>query len=349
MRVLVTGAAGFIGSHFCEAILRSTDWDLVALDRLDETSTLARIGDTDAYQADRARAAPRFRFVWHDLRAPINDMVAQQLGEIHVVIHLAASTHVDRSIADPASFVADNVVGTLHVLEFVRGLTDGRWRTTYVNPRLVYFSTDEVFGPATTVSGDGAAGFREWDRYKSSNPYAATKAAGEELVLAYVNTYDVDAIITHMVNAFGERQHHEKYIPMLVRRLLLGLPIQVHADPTRTRPASRFWIHARNAFEAVHFLLRDELDSAPGEKFNIGTTDEVDCLRMAEIVSVAIDRPLRAELVDAVAGRPGHDLRYSLDCGKLAAMGWSPPIPFEESLVRCVRWMAANPRWLGLP
>jgi dTDP-glucose 4,6-dehydratase len=330
MKVLVTGAAGFIGSHIVEGLLKETDWTIVGLDRLDETATLERISYTDAYRQNRSR----FRYIWHDLRGAINPFTRRAIiegGDLDAIWHLAASTHVDRSIADPLSFVADNVVGTANVLEFARH---------HHRARLIYFSTDEVFGPAPVRHT-----FDEWDRFKSSNPYAATKAAGEELTLSYVNTYGLDAIITHTVNVFGERQHPEKFIPLVVRRLLLGDKIVIHADRTRTRPASRYWIHARNVLAALRFLHeRGRAD----DKYNITSDHEVDCLTLAQEIAAALGRPLKYDMVDADTGRPGHDLRYSLDGRKLAAMGFVMPLSFDESLTKCVRWMAANPRWLGL-
>ena len=164
-RVLITGAAGFIGSHFVEHALKTTDWDVIALDRLDETSALSRIGETDALKQHR----DRFHFVWHDLRASINSIVDSEIGPVDIIMHLAASTHVDRSISDPSMFIMDNVVGTHNILEFARR------RNTEQEILFYYQSTDEVFGAADPT----ASGFHEWDRFKASNPYSATKAAGK--------------------------------------------------------------------------------------------------------------------------------------------------------------------------
>lgn len=330
--VLITGCAGFVGSHLCEHILKTTDWVIVGLDRLDETSTLERLA-TSALRDNR----DRFRFVWHDLRAPINAAIAHTIGPIDLVLHLAASTHVDRSITAPGTFVMDNVVGTQHVLDYVR----------FVCPAspILYFSTDEVFGPAAY-----GFSFKEWARYRASNPYAATKAAGEELVVAYRNTYKLDTIITHCVNVFGERQHPEKYLPMLIRKLLVGEEIQVHADATCQVATSRFYIHARNVAAAVlHIVAHCEADQDYGEKWNIGSPDEVNSLDLAKRVGNIVAKSPIIRLVNSVSQRPGHDMRYSLDCSMLyGELGFNMPVDFEHSLEKTVRWYLANPKWLGL-
>lgn len=330
VNVLITGASGFIGSHFVEAILKTTDWNVIGLDRLDETSTLQRITATDAYRANRGR----FVFVWHDLRSPINEMVAQAmytLGRIDIVLHLAAGTHVDRSIANPAGFVLDNVLGTCHLLEWARAHA----------PRLVvHFSTDEVFGSAP----DGVA-YREGDAFRPGNPYSATKAAAVDLADSYANTYGLPIVTTFCMNVIGERQHPEKYVPLLVKKILSGERVYVHADPSRTQPARRSYIHARNVWNAVRFLIDRGI---PGQRYNIVGDRELDCLELAQLVAQVLDRPLDAQLVDFHSSRPGHDLRYALDGTKLAAMGFSQPVTFEDSLRRTVEWFAGNPQWLGI-
>ncbi len=203
---------------------------------------------------------------------------------------------------------------------------------------MLYFSTDEVFGPA----GPEVA-FKEWDRYNSSNPYAATKAGGEELALAYANTYKLPVFITHTMNVFGERQHPEKFIPKVVRHVVRGLTMPIHSDPSRTKPGSRFYIHARNVADAVLFLLEH---GEPREKYNIVGEREVDNLTLAQMIARVIGKPLKYELIDFHNSRPGHDLRYALDGSKLAAMGWSHPKEFEASLAKCVRWMLERPEYL---
>lgn len=324
-KVLLTGGAGFIGHHVAEHILRTTDWKITFLDRLDCSGNLNRI--TEMVDWDRHKT--RCRWVFHDLRAQINDQLASQLGDHDYVLHLAALTHVDRSIEDPLSAVFDNVLGTANILEHARRGCE----------RFVYFSTDEVFGPAPS-----GVQYREWDRYRSTNPYSATKAGGEELVLAYQNTYKVPALITHTMNVFGERQHIEKYIPSTIRKVLNGEVVTIHADPTCTRAGSRFYIHARNVAGALLHVLSHGM---PGDKFNIVGERECDNLELAQLIAATVGKPLRYELVDFHTQRPGHDLRYALDGGKMKAMGWEPAVSFEDSLARVVRWTLANPRWLG--
>lgn len=322
---LITGGAGFIGHHLVEHLLRNTDWNLVILDRLDCSGSLNRLVEI----ADWERHKRRVRWIWHDLRAPISQQTTKQIGNVDLILHLAAGTHVDRSITDPLSFVYDNVVGTANLLEYAR----------QVYPeRVLYFSTDEVFGPAPA----GTA-YREWDRYRSGNPYAATKAGAEELAISYANTYGMPVLVTHCMNVFGERQHPEKFVPNTIAKVSTGELVTIHADKTKTRAGSRFYIHARNVADAVLFVLNR---GVTGEKYNIVGEREVDNLQLAQAIAESVGRPLSYEMVDFHSSRPGHDLRYALDGSRLAEMGWKPPVSFEQSLQRVVKWTLQNPRWL---
>lgn len=324
VNVLVTGGAGFIGHHLVEHLLRNTDAQVVVLDRLDTSGNLNRLSEIAGFEKHKKR----LRIEWHDLKAPISAQLAGQIGQVEQIFHLAAGTHVDRSIADPLSFVMDNVVGTAHVLEFARAS----------GAQMLYMGTDEVFGPAPA----GKA-YVEWDRYNSGNPYSATKAGAEELCLAYHNTYRLPVIIAHCMNAFGERQHVEKYVPNTIRKVRDGATVTVHANKDCTAAGSRSYIHARNIANALCFIQdRGE----PGEKYNIVGQREVDNLQLAKTIAEVQGRRLRHEMVDFHSSRPGHDLRYALDGTKLAALGWKPPVSFEKSLERVVRWSLDNPRWL---
>lgn len=332
MRVLITGLCGFIGHHVADVLLSETDWEIVGLDRIDATSTPHRL----RYISGWTEKAKRVKFVWHDLRAPVNDMVARQIGDVDIILHLAASTHVDRSIDDPMSFVTDNVVGTCNLLEFAR-----RAKPVLV----VNFSTDEVFGPAPA----GTA-YKEWDRYHAGNPYAATKAGAVELGSAYHNTYGVPVLTTFTMNVLGERQHAEKFVPKVISHILNGKTIPIHADKTRTRSGSRFYVHARNVGSALKFLIdrvhSDAASSLIGDRMNVVGERETTNLELAQIIAEIIGKPLHYELVDFHSARPGHDLRYALDGAKLRGLGFEFPWNLQQSLAHIVQWYIANPDWL---
>lgn len=331
-RVLLTGIDGFIGHHIAEGILKNTDWQLVGLSKIDTASTLHRLQDIDFWGQ---KYAGRVEFVYHDLRAPINAYVANRIGHIDYILHLAASTHVDRSIECPMEFVQDNVVGTCNLLDYARNLKGLEL--------LSYFSTDEVFGPAP----EGVA-YKEWDRYQSSNPYAATKAGGEELAYSYYNTYGLPVVITHTMNVFGERQHPEKFIPKTVNAVLHNQRLFIHSNPDKTKAGSRFYVHARNVCAAMLFLIDQHQKGVDiiGDKFNIVGEKELDNLTLAQEIAKVIGKKLNYELVDFHGSRPGHDLRYALDGTKLKEMGFEYPKTFEQSLKKTIDWYLKHQEWL---
>lgn len=326
MRLLITGGAGFIGHHLVEGVLKETDWEIVILDRLDISGNLERLRDINIWEKEKHRV----RFVWWDLKAPLNEFIKEDIGEVDYIWHLAASSHVDRSIEDPLSFVMDNVVGTCNLLNFARTLKDLKL--------FIYFSTDEVFGPAPK----GVA-YKEWDRFHSGNPYAATKAGAEELCLAFQNTYKLPIIITHTMNVFGERQHPEKFIPMTIKKCLTGDTVLIHADKTKTKSGSRMWIHARNVLKALLFLTKNH---QIGDKYNIVGEEEVSNLEMAQFIAKVMGKPLKYKMIDFHSSRPGHDLRYALNGDKLKKMGFEYPKTFEQSLEKTIKWTINNKKWL---
>lgn len=357
-RILITGGSGFIGHHIIEHLLKKTDWEIVSLDRLGVSGNYNRLTDLDCWDQEYGRV----QFVHHDLRSPVNAQVAARIGTLDYILHLAASTHVDRSIEDPMGFVLDNVVATTNILEFTR--------TQKSSLRsFLYFSTDEVFGPAP----EGTS-YKEWDRYNSGNPYAAAKAGGEEMALAYANTYSIPLVITHTMNVFGERQHPEKFIPLVIKKVLAGETITIHANREKTKAGSRFWIHARNVAAALLYIIElreagpDEREKIIGDieslgfdsayfgpeansvsnsfKFNIVGEKELDNLAMAQFIADVLGKELKYEMVDFHSSRPGHDLRYALDGSKMKAMGWELPVDFEDSLRRMIEWTITNDKWL---
>jgi len=330
MKILITGGCGFIGHHTVEHFLKTTTWDIVIFDKLTyAASGFDRVRDINAFDDKRVT------FFTTDLSRPITPGVYQETADVNYILHLAAETHVDNSITDPEPFVMSNVVGTMHILDYARKLDDLRGFN--------YFSTDEVFGPAPV-----GVNYEEWDRYDSSNPYAASKAGGEELCLAYANTYKIPLFITHGMNCFGERQHPEKFIPIVVRKVLADEVVTIHSDATKKISGSRFYIHCRNVAHALHFLL-DKYTFR--DKYNIVGEREVTNLELALMIAKILDKELLYEMVDFHGSRPGHDLRYALDGTKMENLGWVPPIDFEGSLERTIKWYfksKENKKWLYL-
>ena len=330
-RVLITGSAGFVGHHIVAKLITETDATITGLDRLNYSGNLNRISEILTPET-----AKRFRVLHHDLRSEVNEPLAKQLGEFDVIVHVAASSHVDRSIDQPVNFVLDNVIGTCHILDFARKQKNLK--------KFIYFSTDEIFGPAPP----GVA-YDEYDRYNSTNPYSAAKAGGEELCVAFRNTYKVPVVITHTMNIFGPRQHPEKFIPLCMSKIRSGEKIFIHSDETRTVPGSRHYIHVEDVADAILFIIQNDPDAGmPGHcpKFNVVGKEEVDNLTLAQYIAEAVGKPLRYELVDFHSSRPGHDLRYALSGERLRKAGWEPKISLKERIRDVVQWSLTHDHWL---
>lgn len=305
MKYLITGGHGFIGSYIAN--------------HLKSKGHHVEILDWPTYAANPSRLEEKLPLHLCDITQPI-----PAIGQYDYILHLAAETHVDNSITDPLLFVRTNVMGTANMLEFARTQTNLK--------AFLYFSTDEVFGPAP-----GKTLYKEWDRYNSGNPYSAAKAGGEELALAYGNTYKLPIIVTHTMNVFGETQHPEKFIPMTIQKILNGETVIIHANPEKTKAGSRFYIHASNVARAVEFVLNN---GKLQDKYNIVGEQEVDNLELAQLIAATLKKPLKYELVDFHSSRPGHDLRYGLDGTRLKDMGWKIPTNFEQSLRHTVLTIA---------
>jgi dTDP-glucose 4,6-dehydratase len=335
IRVLITGGAGFIAHHLIGKILRETDWEIVALDRLDYSGNLNRLHDLITHDVKFTQRR-RVKVLFHDLKAELNPMICRDIGKVDYIFHLAAGSHVDRSIEYPMEFVLDNVVGTCNILNFAR---------TQNLKQFLYFSTDEVFGPAP----DGIK-YKENDRYNSTNPYSASKAGGEELAVAFENTYNIPVIITHTMNVFGERQHPEKYIPMCIRKIRDNEVVTIHTDKSQTVPGSRHYIHAEDVADAVLFISKlNKFEASWGDakcpKFNIVGGEEINNLELAKFIADVQNKTLNYEMTDFHSSRPGHDLRYALDGTKMKNLGWEPK-PVRDRLQKVVEWSLANSRWL---
>ena len=341
-RVLITGGAGFIAHHLIKYILVNTNWDIISLDRLDYSGNLNRLDNILAEVTDKEKS--RIKVVFHDLKSEINPWIKKEIGKIDIILHLAAGSHVDRSIDYPMEFVLDNVVGTANILEFARFVNENNGLE-----RFIYFSTDEVFGPAPK-----GVDYKENDRYNSTNPYSATKAGGEELAVAYENTYGLPVYITHTMNVFGERQHPEKFIPMCIKKIRDEETITIHSDKTKTIPGTRHYIHAEDVAEAIYFLLRKDIKpeidfgGAKCPKFNIVGAEEINNLELAQIIADSQGKELKYEMVDFHSSRPGHDLRYSLSGEKMKNLGWTPSIKLTQRIKQVVEWSLKNENWIEL-
>jgi dTDP-glucose 4,6-dehydratase len=305
--------------------------EVVGLDRLSYSGNQNRISEILASNPNKSK----YKVIHHDLRSEINSLLAFRLGQFDFIIHVAASTHVDRSISDPMSFVLDNVVASCNILNFARTQTHLK--------KFIYFSTDEVFGPAPNgVLHD------EYAPYNSGNPYAAAKAGGEELAVSFRNTYGVPVTVTHTMNLFGPRQHPEKYVPMCIGKILKSEKIYIHSDRTKTIPGSRFYIHLDDVVNAIWFVMHDETPHKPGfcPKYNIVGKEETTNLELAQYIADALGKPLDYELVDYHSSRPGHDLRYALSGDRLRAAGWEPVMSIKNRIKEIVDWCLENRSWI---
>ena len=338
-KILITGGAGFIAHHVVDKILSQTDWHIVTIDRLDFSGNLNRLNEVVSKYEKSERK--RVKVVHHDLKSELNPEIIATIGNVDYISHLAAGSHVDRSISFPLEFVLDNVVGTANILNYARKLDSLE--------RFAYFSTDEIFGPAPQ-----GVNYKEYDRYNSTNPYSASKAGAEELVVAFENTYGLPSLITHTMNVFGERQNPEKFIPMVIKKVRDGETVTIHADSKMKIAGSRHYIHAEDVSNALLFLLNFNIDGIDIEssgvkcqKFNIVGKDEIDNLSLAQFIAKCQKKDLKYEMVDFHSQRPGHDLRYSLDGNKMKEMGWEPKSAYDR-LEETVNWTLENDRWLSI-
>lgn len=332
MRVLITGAGGFVGSHVLIHLLHNTDWDLILMDSFKHRGKTDRI--TQQLDVSHPEYLGRIEVVTHDLKVPFSKQMIKNLGKVDYILSIASESHVDRSITDPRDFVENNVSLILTLLEYAKD-----------NPvkKFIQISTDEVYGPINE------GGHKEGSPHRPSNPYSASKAAQEDICYSYWRTYRVPVIITNTMNIIGELQDTEKFIPMVIKKLLSDETVTVHAS-AEGEIGSRFYLHARNQADALMFLLKNHTPAMyPAEdldRFNIVGNEEIDNLDLAQRIAAIVGKPLKYELVDFHSSRPGHDLRYGLDGSKIYEMGWTSPVAFEESLERTVKWTVNNPHWL---
>jgi dTDP-glucose 4,6-dehydratase len=325
-KIIITGGCGFIGHHFAEYIHKNTDWEIIILDKLSYSS----IG-LERLRNNKLLYSSRVKVFTIDLCNEFSIGIKKELGEdINYIIHMAADTHVDNSILEPVKVINNNISSTINLLE---------WARTLKNLEIFfYFSTDEVYGPAL-----GEKLYKEDDRHNPTNPYSASKSAGENICIAYENTYKIPLIIVNVMNAFGERQYVEKFIPLCIKKILNNEKIFIHSYPDKKISGSRFYIHSQNIANAVHFIIKN---GNIGERYNISGETEITNLELAKLIAKIMNKELNYEMVDFHSSRPGHDLRYGLDSNKLYNLGWKPKLDFEESLKKCINWTLNNIEWL---
>jgi dTDP-glucose 4,6-dehydratase len=311
--ILVTGGAGFVGSHFIRLILgRHAQTRVVNLDKLTYAGNLDNLADV---QDD-----PRYEFVLGDIRD--RDLAGRLFGRVQAVVHFAAETHVDRSIHDAGEFVLTNVHGTYTLLDVLRNAPGIE--------AFVHVSTDEVYGSRT---GRPA---RETDPLAPSSPYAASKAAGDHLARAYHVTFGLPTIVLRPSNTYGPAQFPEKLIPLFLTNALEGRSLPVYGDGLHVRD----WLFVEDNVRAVEAAL---LRARGGTVLNVAGGSELSNLDVAGRILEALDAP--RDLIRFVPDRPGHDRRYAMDTSLIRGLGWRPEVPFAEGLQRTVRWYAANGAW----
>jgi dTDP-glucose 4,6-dehydratase len=332
MKIVVTGGAGFIGSALIRHLIGKTDHDVLVIDKLTYAGNLASL--------EIAQGEPRYCFSRTDIcdRAAIAELFAS--FDPDAVVHLAAESHVDRSIDGPAEFINTNVVGTYVLLE----ASLDHWRrrgTGAADFRFLHVSTDEVYG----ALGDEGQ-FNETSPYAPRSPYSATKAASDHLVRAWHHTFGLPILLTNCSNNYGPWQFPEKLIPMAIIKALTGEPIPVYGSGLNVRD----WLFVDDHITALTLVLER---GRSGETYLIGGNAERRNVDVLCAICEVMDRlvpsrglPSYRELISFVPDRPGHDFRYAIDCSKLKKeLGWSAQRSFEEGLSATVQWYVDNPAW----
>jgi len=335
MAILVTGGAGFIGSNFVLDWLAQSDETLVNLDKLTYAGNLRNL---EALQGDA-----RHVFVHGDIAdtALVGTLLARH--QIRAVLHLAAESHVDRSISGPGAFVQTNVVGTFSLLEAVRAYWQALAPEAQAGFRFLHVSTDEVFG---SLAPDAPA-FTEAHPYAPNSPYSASKAASDHWVRAYHHTYGLPVLTTHCSNNYGPLHFPEKLIPLMIVNALAGKALPVYGDGQQVRD----WLFVNDHCSAVRTVLAA---GKPGQTYNIGGWNEKPNLEIVQRVCALLDElqpradgQSYASQISFVADRPGHDRRYAIDARKISAdLGWEPAETFESGIRKTVQWYLDHPQWV---
>lgn len=327
IRILITGSAGFVGSHFVKYFLDNTDYEVIALVRMNRAGNLERLADLQS---------TRLKVIYHDLRSPM-DVIHNQIGKLDYIVNIASDSHVDYSITNPVDVIVNNTMCATTVLEYAR-----KYQPELI--KFLYYSTDEVFGCAFNREKP----FTEFDLLTPHNPYSASKAGGEMITQSYYHTFEIPIVITRTMNMYGEWQDKEKMIPKCIEHIVMGKTMPIHEFNGVL--GKRYWLYAGHSALMCHQIL---LHGKVGEIFNCGSENEFDNLQVAQMVAKIIGVPLKYEIVEANNVRRGYDRKYWLDDSKVRLLQFAEYNKafyddFENNFKKTVLWYTDNLSWLGI-